>query len=68
MTRLIEECLSKIDTKDLYLFNFGLLDAPGPVYDGFLGNDSIISVRSAKEMIQMQENIPIDIITGNYIT
>ena len=64
MSQLIEKCLSKVELDTLHTFNFGLLDSPGPVYDGFLGEDSIISVSSIKEMSEMQKSLPVDIITG----
>lgn len=64
MTKLIDECLIKVDLKTLHTFNFGLLDSPGPVYDGFLGNESIISVSSIKQMAAQQSALPVDIITG----
>jgi len=63
-TRLISECLTNINTDILYSFNFGLIDAPGPVYDGFMNDESIIGYRSAKECVLAQKNIPVDIMTG----
>ena len=65
MTRLIEECLLKIEIKDLYLYNFALIDLPGPVNDEFLGNESLINAKSPKEMIQKQGNkLKVDVLVG----
>ena len=44
---------------------FSLIDAPGPVYDGFLGNDSLINEHTPQEMIAKDSSIlNLDILTG----
>ena len=46
-------------------FKFALLDSPGPIYDGFLGPDALITERSAKEMLLKSTNFQtLDILTG----
>ena len=65
LTQLIDKCLMKTDIDDLFLFNFGLIDAPGPVYDGFLGEESLINTQTIKEMAQRShDENNIDILTG----
>lgn len=67
MTRLIDTCLKKVNLDDLFSFKFALIDAPGPIYDGFLGNNSLISAHSPKDMIDRDESnrlVELDIMTG----
>lgn len=65
LTQLIDKCLLKTDIDDLFLFNYGLIDAPGPVYDGFLGEESLINTQTIKEMVHgSQDGNKIDILTG----
>ncbi|CAF0710765.1 unnamed protein product [Brachionus calyciflorus] len=64
MTKLID-CLTKIPLEDLFQFKFALIDAPGPVYDGFLGSNSLINKHSLREMMDAADNIEnIDILTS----
>ena len=65
MTQLIETCLSNIAIKDLFEFKFALIDAPGPTFDGFLGNESLINKHSLSEIMNSADHIEnIDVLTG----
>lgn len=67
MTILIDECLKYTSLEDLFSFKFALIDAPGPIYDGFLDDDkSLIPSQSPKEMLMDDNNgiVNLDIMTG----
>lgn len=65
MTKLIDQCLSKVPLDHLFSFKFALIDAPGPIYDGFLGENSFIPRHSPREMIDDLDNMAnFDILTG----
>jgi hypothetical protein len=65
MTRLIEECLTHVPLDTLFGFKFALIDAPGPIYDGFLGEDSLINARSPQEMLLNSDTVSsLDVLTG----
>jgi carboxylesterase type B len=67
MTKLIENCLTNVPLNDLFSFKFSLIDAPGPVYDGFLGENSLINEYTPKEMIDKNTKrsiLDLDILTG----
>lgn len=65
MTKLIDNCLTKVPLDDLFSFKFALIDAPGPTYDGFLGNESLINVKSVEDIIDPNNGIfDLDILTG----
>lgn len=69
MTILIDECLKYTPLDDLFSFKFALIDAPGPIYDGFLGRDkSLINSNSPKEMLMDDANniYKLDIMTGKF--
>lgn len=70
MTILIDECLKYTQLDELFSFKFALIDAPGPIYDGFLGADSLIKGQSPKEMIMDDNNgiANLDIMTGKIET
>lgn len=67
MTKLIDDCLLHTPLEDLFSFKFALIDAPGPIYDGFLGPDkALIHSQSPKEMLLDDRNgiYNLDIMTG----
>lgn len=67
MTKLIDNCLINASLVDLYSFKFALIDAPGPIYDGFLGPDkALINLQSPQEMLLDDRNgiYNLDIMTG----
>lgn len=67
MTKLIDNCLLNASLVDLYSFKFALIDAPGPIYDGFLGPDkALIHLQSPQEMLLDDRNgiYNLDIMTG----
>jgi carboxylesterase type B len=67
MTILIDECLKYTSLEDLFSFKFALIDAPGPIYDGFLDDDkTLIPSQSPKEMLMDDNNgiVNLDIMTG----
>lgn len=68
MTKLIDDCLKKTTLEDLFSFKFALIDAPGPIYDGFLpAGQALIHSQSPKEMLLDDRNgiYKLDIMTGN---
>jgi hypothetical protein len=65
MTRLIEQCLTHVPLDSLFAFKFALIDAPGPIYDGFLGEDSLIDARSPQQMLLKSDLVgSLDVLTG----
>ena len=64
MTRLIDECLLNVTEHKLLQFRFALIDAPGPTYDGFLGENALITSNSPIEYLKQKHIIDIDIMTG----
>lgn len=67
MTILIDACLKNTTLDDLFSFKFALIDAPGPIYDGFLGAENAFIIRpSPKEMLMDDKNriVNLDIMTG----
>lgn len=66
MTRLIDECLLNVPLDKLFSFKFALIDTPGPIYDGFLGEgESMINEKSPNQMLLNSKTIQgIDIMTG----
>jgi len=65
MSKLIEMCLTHVPLSDLFSFKFSLIDGPGPVYDGFLGKDSIITETTPQKMMAKDNSIlNLDILVG----
>jgi acetyl esterase/lipase len=66
MTQLIEKCLIHLPLDHLFGFKFALIDAPGPIYDGYLGEEhSLINARSPQEMLKKKDILKnIDVLTG----
>ena len=65
MSKLIETCLTHVPLNDLFSFKFSLIDGPGPVFDGFLGKDSIISETTPQKLMAKDNSIlNLDILVG----
>ena len=65
MTKLIETCLTHVSLNDLFSFKFSLIDGPGPVYDGFLGNESLISEKTPRKILEKDSSmLNLDILVG----